>query len=231
MAYRGSTHGGGGHRVEKCVCVIGVDLFSRWGGGGVIGVPCEGAKRPSGGRVWEGHWRKSRGDGGMYPPLFWVGGMALYKYPPPPLFEDKITLHLTFIINKLTFLTVKLLKTPKIARSLRSLAHKCILRLDLCGFASTHVFFSWYHLCKERCTIKQALCYSMARKSIARATNNTSEGDMKISRRDYSHQWLKSKIPQWNIVISYALSHLCISNNTSEIWYIKINVLNTTSMM
>ena len=24
------------------------------GGGGMIGVPCEGAKRPSGGRVWEG---------------------------------------------------------------------------------------------------------------------------------------------------------------------------------
>ena len=33
---------------------IGVDLFHDWGGGGVIGVPCEGAKRPSGGRLWEG---------------------------------------------------------------------------------------------------------------------------------------------------------------------------------
>ena len=32
--------GGGGHRVEKCV-----DLFPRLGGGGVIGVPCVGAKR------------------------------------------------------------------------------------------------------------------------------------------------------------------------------------------
>ena len=75
--------------------------------------------------------------GGIHPPPHFFGwGDGLYKYPPPPLFEDKITLNLTFIVNKLTFLTVKLLKTPKIAHSLRSLAHKCILRLDLCGFAS-----------------------------------------------------------------------------------------------
>ena len=79
--------------------------------------------------------------GGCIPPTFLGGGMAFTNIPP--LFEDKITLNLTFIIKKLTFLTVKLLKPPKIARSLRSLAHKCILRLDLCGFASTvHVFFS-----------------------------------------------------------------------------------------
>ena len=89
------------------------------------------------------HWRKSRGDGGMYPPpppLFWVGG-GVACTNIPPLFEDKITLNLTFIVKKLTFLTAKLLKTPKIARSLRSLAHKCILRLDLCGFASTCILF------------------------------------------------------------------------------------------
>ena len=88
------------------------------------------------------HWRKSRGDGGMYPPTFLGGGGGgggLYKYPPPPpLFEDKITLNLTFIVKKLTFLTVKQLKTQKIARSL---AQKCILRLDLCGFASTCILF------------------------------------------------------------------------------------------
>ena len=77
--------------------------------------------------------------GGCIPPLFWVGGMACTDIPP--LFEDKITLNLTFIVKQLTFLTVKLLKTPKIARSLRSLAHKCILRLDLCGFASTCILF------------------------------------------------------------------------------------------
>ena len=95
--------------------------------------------------------------------------MACTNIPPPPLFEDKITLKLTFIVKKLTFLTVKLLKTPKIARSLRSLAHKCILRLDLCGFASTCILFltSHDHLCKERCRIKKRLCNSMARKSIA----------------------------------------------------------------
>ena len=81
------------------------------------------------------------GGGGYPPPPHFFGwGDGLYKHPPPPLFEDKIILNLTFIVKKLTFLTVKLLKTPKIARSLRSLAHKCILRLDLCGFAST--FFS-----------------------------------------------------------------------------------------
>ena len=46
------------------------------------------------------------------------GGWEMYP-PPPPLFEDKIhvTLNSTFIVKKLTFLTVKLLKTQKIARS------------------------------------------------------------------------------------------------------------------
>ena len=33
--------------------------------------------------------------------------------PPPPLFEDKITSNLACIVKKVTFLTVKLLKTPK----------------------------------------------------------------------------------------------------------------------
>ena len=73
------------------------------------------------------------------PPTILGGGMACTNIPP--LFEDKITLNLTCIVKKLTFLTVKLLKTQKIARSLRSLAHKCILRLDLCGFASTCILF------------------------------------------------------------------------------------------
>ena len=120
------------------------------------------------------HWRKSRGGGDP---------------PPPPLFEDKITLKLAFIVKKLTFLTVKLLKTPKIARSLRSLVHKCILRLDLRGFASTCILFltSHHHLCKETCRIKKRLCNSIwLGKVYSRATNNTSEGDMEISRRDYS---------------------------------------------
>ena len=101
---------------------------------------------------------------------FWVGGWPVQIFPPPPsFFEDKITLNLTFIVKKLTCLTVKLLKTPKIARSLRSLAHKCILRLDLCGFASTGIIFLT-SFCKERCRIKQTLYNSMAvmaRKSIA----------------------------------------------------------------
>ena len=80
------------------------------------------------------------GDVSPPPPTFLGGGMACTNIPP--LFEDKITLNLTFIVKKLTFLTAKLLKTQKkIARSLRSLAHKCILRLDLCGFASTCILF------------------------------------------------------------------------------------------
>ena len=58
------------------------------------------------------------------PPHFFGWGMACTNIPPPPpLLEDKITLNLAFIVKKLIFLTVKLLKTQKIARSLRSLAH------------------------------------------------------------------------------------------------------------
>ena len=70
------------------------------------------------------HWRKSRGDAwGMYPPppphTFLVGGWPVQTSPPPTLFEDKI--NLTFIVKKLTFLTVQLLKTQK-NRSLAPLA-------------------------------------------------------------------------------------------------------------
>ena len=43
------------------------------------------------------------GGGGMYPPTFLGGGIACTNIPPPPLFEDKITLNLTFIVKKLTF--------------------------------------------------------------------------------------------------------------------------------
>ena len=182
------------------------------------------------------------GMGGIHPPTFLGGGDGLYKYPPPPppLFEGKITSNLTFIVKKLTFLTVKLLKTPKIARSLRSLAHKCILRLDLCFFASILIasILFWHHSCKKRCRIKQTLCNSMARKSIAGLPIIQVKGTWRsqggiILARTLNHQWLKSEILHWNIVVSYALSHLCISNNTSEIWYIKflLNVLYTSSMM
>ena len=70
--------------------------------------------------VW--HWRKSRGGwGGCIPPHFFGwGGWPVQT--SPPLFEDKITLNLTFIVKKLTFLTVKLLK-PQKNRSLAPLAH------------------------------------------------------------------------------------------------------------
>ena len=53
--------------------------------------------------------------GGGDPPTFLGGGMACTNIPP--LFEDKITLDLTFIVKKLTFLIVELLQTSKIARS------------------------------------------------------------------------------------------------------------------
>ena len=72
------------------------------------------------------------------PPTFLGGGMACTNIPPPPLFEDKITLNLTFIVKKLTFLTVKLSKNRSLARTV---AQKCILRLDLCGFASICILF------------------------------------------------------------------------------------------
>ena len=88
-------------------------------------------------RLYDSPTGVNPGGWGMYPPppppLVWVGGWPVQT--SPPLFEDKITLNLTFIVKKLTF------KTVKIARSLRSLAHKCILRLDLCGFASTCILF------------------------------------------------------------------------------------------
>ena len=47
--------------------------------------------------------------------------MACTNIPPPPLFEDKITLNLTFMVKKLTFLTVKTIKNSK-NRSLAPLA-------------------------------------------------------------------------------------------------------------
>ena len=83
-------------------------------------------------------------------------------------------------------------------------------------------------LCKERFRIKQTLYNIMARKSIAglsiiqvKGTWRSQGGIILDSRKN--HQWLKGEIPHWNIVhvVSFALSHLCISNNTSEIWYIK----------
>ena len=80
------------------------------------------------------------GKGDVYSPIFGVRGVACTNILPT-LFEDKITLNLSCVVMKLTFLTVKLLKTQQIARSLRSLAHKCILRLDLCGFANTCILY------------------------------------------------------------------------------------------
>ena len=97
------------------------------------------------------------GMGGCIPPPTFLGGGGMACTNIPPLFENKITLNLTFIVKKLTFLTVKLLKTQKIARS-----HKNVFWDSI--FA---VFPVSWHLCKERCRIKQTLCNSMARKSIA----------------------------------------------------------------
>ena len=71
--------------------------------------------------------------GGMYPPTFFGwGGDGLYKYAPPPtLFEGRITEILTFIVKKLTFVTVKLLKTPKLARDDKMYAETRSLRFCL----------------------------------------------------------------------------------------------------
>ena len=70
------------------------------------------------------HWRKSPGGWGDVspPPTFFGWGVGCTNIPPPPLFEDKITSNLTFIVKKLTFLTVKLFKNSKkwLARSARS---------------------------------------------------------------------------------------------------------------
>ena len=45
------------------------------------------------------------------PPPTFLGGGGWPVQISPPLFEEKITLNLTFIVKKLTFLTVKLLTT------------------------------------------------------------------------------------------------------------------------
>ena len=142
---------------------------------------------------------------------------------PPPLFEDKITLNLTFIVNKLTFLTVKLLKTPKIARS-----HTNVFWDSIFAVLPVHVFFSWHHLCKERCRIKQTLCNIMARKSIAGLPIIQVKGTVKISRRDYSRLPQKSPMTkEWNSPLKYCTcSFFCAQSlvhikPTSEIWYIK----------
>ena len=53
------------------------------------------------------------GWGDISPHFFgWGGGWPVLI--SPPLFEDKITLNLTFIVKKLTFSTVKLLKTNSV---------------------------------------------------------------------------------------------------------------------
>ena len=137
------------------------------------------------------------------PHFFGWGGMACTNIPP--LFEDKITLNLTFIVKKLTFLTVKLLQTQKsLARSARS--HINVFRDSIFAVLPVHVFFSWHHLCKERCRIKQTLCNIYGyRKSIAglpiiqvKGTWRFQGGIILGSRKN--NQWLKSEIPHWNIV-------------------------------
>ena len=104
----------------------------------------------------------------MYPPLFWVGGWPVQISPPPPIFEDNHNLKIDIYCKEIDLFNCKTIKNSKNC-SLAPLAHKCILRLDLCGFASTCILFltSHDHLCKERCRIKKRLCNSMARKSIA----------------------------------------------------------------
>ena len=61
------------------------------------------------------------GWGGCIPPTFLGGGDGLYKHPPPPLFEDKITLNLTFIVEKTDLFNCKTIKNSK-NRSLAPLA-------------------------------------------------------------------------------------------------------------
>ena len=75
--------------------------------------------------------------GGCIPPLFWVGGGGMAcKNIPPTLFEDKITLNFDIYCIEIDLFNCITIKNSKN----RSLAHKCILRLDLCGFASTYMY-------------------------------------------------------------------------------------------
>ena len=103
--------------------------------------------------------------GDVSPHFFGWGGWPVQTSPPPPLFEDKITSNLTFIVKKLTLLTVKLLKTPKnrsLAKLARTQMYSETRSLRFCQYSFLDII-----LCKARCRIKQTLCNSMARKSIA----------------------------------------------------------------
>ena len=87
-----------------------------------------------------------------------------------------------------------------------------------------HVFFSWHHLCKERCRIKQTLCNSMARKSIAGLPIIQVKGTWR-SQGGIILAQKSPMIKEWNSPLKYC-SFLCAQslvhiNNTSEIWYIK----------
>ena len=76
------------------------------------------------------------GDGGdVSPPLFWVGGMACSPVQSsPPLFEDKIILNLTFIVKKLTFLTIKTSKNCSLAPLARTEIYSETLSLRFCQY-------------------------------------------------------------------------------------------------
>ena len=68
------------------------------------------------------------------PPTFLGGGMACTNIPP--LFEDKITLNFNIYCKEIDLFNCKTITNSK-NRSLAPLARtQCILRLDLCGFAS-----------------------------------------------------------------------------------------------
>ena len=77
------------------------------------------------------------GGGGCIPPLFGWGD-GLYKYPPPPqLFWRKDNLKFDIYCKEIDLFNCKTIKKKNKKKKNRSLAHKCIPRLDHCGFAST----------------------------------------------------------------------------------------------
>ena len=80
--------------------------------------------------------------GGMYPPTFLGGGDGLYKHPPPPLFEDKITLNSTYCKETDLFncKTIKNSKNRSLAPLARIQMHSETRSLRFCQYMTLYSF-------------------------------------------------------------------------------------------
>ena len=129
-------------------------------------------------------------------------------YPPPHFLKIRFDIY----CKETDLFNCKTIKNFK-NRSLAPLARTQMYFWDsIFAVLPVHVFLSWHHLCKERCIIKQTLCNSMARKSIAGLPiiqvkgRWRSQGGIILGSRK-NHQWLMSEIPPLKYCTLY--SFLC----------------------